>query len=566
MKKFPVYILFLFGFSKAQSVSFVQAPGSPMTYTSTQRGNVASDLNGDGISDLIIGNMSAHNKLQIYLGTGNGQFTNAPGSPITLNGSPNSNSVDDFNNDGKQDIAVANWGNGGYVSILLGTGTGSFTNAAGSPIFLGSWPISLKSMDAADFNVDGNKDLVVCDENNNRAYILLGSGSGGFTGSISSSVAVGATPASLKTGFFNSDAFPDFVVTNATLNSISVFFGTGTGTFSQTANSTYTLASNPQNVTAGNLNNDAFPDLVISSFGGASGGLNILLGSANGVFTAPPGSPFFIGSAPFQSVIADFNLDGILDIASSHGGNNISIRLGTGNGTFTTAIGSPIFAIPGGPTPFQQPIVTGDFNGDNKPDLATGEYAGGPSYDRIFVFLNTATGCAVLPVFSYTAGPNGNVNFTSHSTGTTTGATLSWAYGDGGVGTGITSSHTYSANGIYIATLTVTNYTPPCVLSYTTYVNVSTITGIGHSGSNPENYFSVLPNPTSGIIEIKNVESKSGTEFILYNGLGMEELKMELPPATVNTIDISRLKNGVYYYQLVRKDQQVKSGRIVLEK
>jgi PKD repeat protein len=557
VRKFPFYLLFLFGLSKAQSVSFVQAPGSPMTYTNTQRGYASKDLNGDGIKDFIVGNRSGYKELKMYLGNGNGQFSSSAASSFTLAGSAISSSVDDFNNDGKPDIASANWGTGGYVSILLGNGAGSFSNALGSPVFLGTFPISLKSIDVADFNSDGNKDLVISDENQSKVYILLGNGAGGFTGSVSNSVAVGSQPGGIKTGLFNADAFPDFVVTNGTGNSISVFLGTGTGSFTQAPNSPYAVGAWPQNVTAGNFNNDTYPDLVVNSSSTSS--LSIFLGSANGVFTPAPGSPVNVGNSGFQSVIADFNLDGSMDIATSHA-NKISLLLGYGNGTFTYVPYS-FSAMPG--VAGVEPIATEDFNGDNKPDIVTGEW--GP-YERIFVFLNTSTGCAVNPVFSYTAGANGSVNFTSRSTGTIASTTFSWNFGDGNTSTGPSPSHTYSLNGIYVATLTVTNYTPLCVLSYTTYVNVSTITGIGPAGSNPENYFSVLPNPTSGLIEIKNVESKSGIAFVLYNGLGIEELKVELSPATVNTIDISSLKNGVYYYQLVRKDQQIKSGRIVLEK
>jgi PKD repeat protein len=50
------------------------------------------------------------------------------------------------------------------------------------------------------------------------------------------------------------------------------------------------------------------------------------------------------------------------------------------------------------------------------------------------------------------------VNFTSTSTGTTAGTTYTWNYGDNSAnGSGITSSHTYSSNGYYYATLYADN-------------------------------------------------------------------------------------------------------------
>src|SRR5258708_611507 len=66
---------------------------------------------------------------------------------------PVSLAVGDFNNDGKQDIAVANV-NSAYVSVLLGTGAGSFSTPTN--FVTGSGPFSLV---VGDFNNDGQQDL-----------------------------------------------------------------------------------------------------------------------------------------------------------------------------------------------------------------------------------------------------------------------------------------------------------------------------------------------------------------------------------------------------------------------
>src|SRR5215510_9943911 len=84
------------------------------------------DFNGDGTLDLAVANLYS-DTVSILLGTGTGSF--AAKTDFVTGISPVSVAVGDFNGDGKLDLAVANWGDffdGSTVSILLGTGTGSF--------------------------------------------------------------------------------------------------------------------------------------------------------------------------------------------------------------------------------------------------------------------------------------------------------------------------------------------------------------------------------------------------------------------------------------------------------
>ena len=62
-------------------------------------------------------------------------------------------------------------------------------------------------------------------------------------------------------------------------------------------------------------------------------------------------------------MIADFNRDGKLDIATVLHQKNSALFYGNGDGTFQLPI--PLKLIDGGPS-----LVTGDFNKDGSPDLA----------------------------------------------------------------------------------------------------------------------------------------------------------------------------------------------------
>jgi FG-GAP-like repeat len=100
------------------------------------------------------------------------------GSPHTVGQNPFAVAVGDFNSDGHVDLAVAN-SDDGTVSILLGNGSGGFTQPTGTPIAVGASP---RSVAIGDFNGDGHADLAVVDSGpgNNTVTILLGNGSGGF--------------------------------------------------------------------------------------------------------------------------------------------------------------------------------------------------------------------------------------------------------------------------------------------------------------------------------------------------------------------------------------------------
>ena len=78
--------------------------------------------------------------------------------------------VGDFNGDGVPDLATANY-NGNNVTVLLGNGAGGFTPAMGSPFPSGTSPTSLV---VGDFNGDGVQDLATANYGSNNVTVLLG--------------------------------------------------------------------------------------------------------------------------------------------------------------------------------------------------------------------------------------------------------------------------------------------------------------------------------------------------------------------------------------------------------
>ena len=77
----------------------------------------------------------------------------------------------DVNGDGRKDLVTANL-HDDDVSVLLGDGSGGFTETAGSPFAVGDGPTSLAG---ADVNRDGKPDLAAPGNFSNTVTLLLDS-------------------------------------------------------------------------------------------------------------------------------------------------------------------------------------------------------------------------------------------------------------------------------------------------------------------------------------------------------------------------------------------------------
>jgi len=151
-------------------------PGSTISLGSDLLAVITADLNGDGKLDLAVADAGS-NTVMVLLGNGDGTF----GAPTTMpvGNEPEALVAGDFNNDGKLDLAVANFNctsliplncGQGTVTILLGNGDGTFTQASGSPYTAGKGPVSIA---AADFNGDGKLDIAVANLTDGTVSIFL---------------------------------------------------------------------------------------------------------------------------------------------------------------------------------------------------------------------------------------------------------------------------------------------------------------------------------------------------------------------------------------------------------
>lgn len=336
------------------------------------------DFNGDGISDLAVGNNLGG--ISILLGNGDGTFKTATNIP--LQGATVFVAVGDFNGDGKPDLAVAQLGaliEGspgefafGSVQILLGNGDGTF--APPGRYSAGNYCSSLA---VADVNHDGKLDLIVTSittlEGLNypgAVNVLLGNGDGTFRPG--SRIKTGINPQFVAVADFNKDGNPDLAVANDD-GTVGIFLGNGDGTFQ--GGTSYKSGGRPASIVIGDFNGDRKPDLAVANFNTAT--VSIFLGKKDGTFSPPRNYPAGLNNS-FSIAAGDFNGDGKLDLAvADYSGDKVQILLGKGNGVFGNPIGF-------GTGPNAQFVAVGDFNHDGRPDLATADPGGSVS-----VLLNT---------------------------------------------------------------------------------------------------------------------------------------------------------------------------------
>ena len=142
----------------------------------------------------------------------------------------------------------------------------------------------------------------------------------------------------------------------------------------------------PGAIVAADFNGDHKIDIAVASMGGfPNDQVAIYINNGDGTFQPP--KTFAVGKAVFAMISGDFNGDGKIDLITGNTeSKDLSVLLGNGDGTFQAAVSYPAGGAVGG-------LAAADFNGDGKLDVAVSNQLPG----SLSIFLGHGDGTFGAP-------------------------------------------------------------------------------------------------------------------------------------------------------------------------
>jgi FG-GAP-like repeat len=269
-------------------------------------------------------------------------------------------SAADLDGDGHMDIVLVKGRHWPLMNLVLrGDGKGGFEEPyAAGPQADRSYTGAL-----ADLDRDGDLDLVVSNDRPDPKVVLLNDGTGHY--------ALGSTFGApewstrhLSIADFDGDGVPDVVLANRYGDDTGpsfVCFGDGEGGFTEPCAAV--AQGSATTITPADVNGDGAPDLVYPYRDGGQSYVYLNDGSGGFGESRPFGSP---NAAIRSAKAADFNADGVLDIAVIDVRTGPAIFFGAPDGSY----GDPVALGDADARPYA--IEVDDLDQDGSPDIIIG--------------------------------------------------------------------------------------------------------------------------------------------------------------------------------------------------
>ncbi len=275
----------------------------------------------------------------------------------------------DFNGDGKSDVLVSR-GSSSVVSVFTNGSTSGNISFSSKTDFAATGN-NHEGAAICDIDGDGKPDFIITNSNGTNSVSVFRNTSAGGTISFAAKIDYAAdnSPYSVATGDLDGDGKPDMVIASSGSNTLNFYKNTSTpGNISFTAQSALIAGTNPYSIAVTDLNGDGKPELIFTTQG-SSNALSVMQNNSTKdslAFSTPVNYASLAGA--FIVVTGDLDGDGKPDLAavSAAAGTVVTVKnLSTG--------GTLLLAAPQSFTTGNYPVCVslGDLNGDGKPDLIT---------------------------------------------------------------------------------------------------------------------------------------------------------------------------------------------------
>jgi len=133
----------------------------------------------------------------------------------------------------------------------------------------------------------------------------------------------------------------------------------------------------------------------------------------------------------------------------------------------------------------------------------------------------------------------------------------SWTFGDGNSSSAKDPLHSYASNGVYEVCLTVSNEN-----SSNTSCQMLQIGPVANLDVNRNYYISIFPNPVEDFTRLVFHDYlPEYSKIILYDTNGLKVFSSRVYQESM--VDMSQLKSGVYFYEVLDGDTSLGSGKLV---